>query len=122
MRRSLLLPGLLAAFASGCYLSPGPLPGPLPTDDGTITIDNGSSSVLTEVRVTAVQSSSWGPNLLGGDILYPNERLTVGVACGTYDVLVVDEYDRDCVLGNIDLCLADQVWVIDDSTLRYCAY
>jgi hypothetical protein len=118
--RSFILTGLLATFASGCYFSPGPSPGG-PSSDGTITVENGSSYVLAEVRVTQVASSSWGPNLLG-DVLYPNERLTIAVACGTYDVLVSDDYARDCVLGAIDLCFADELWVITNATLRNCSF
>ena len=116
---------LLAVFASGCFYvdpGPGPGPGPGPSSSGSITIDNGSSYVLTEIRVTAVSSSSWGSNLLGNDILYPNEQLTVAVACNDYDVLIVDEFNRDCVLSNVDLCFSDQRWVIDNTTLRYCAF
>ena len=127
MRSPLLATSLLAVLASGCFYvegppTTGPGPGPGPSPSGTITIDNGSSYVLTEIRVTAVSSSSWGSNLLGTDILYPDEQLTVSVACNDYDVLIVDEFDRDCVLPNVDLCRADTLWVIDNTTLRYCAF
>lgn len=118
--RSLILSGVLAAFASGCFFSSGPTSAG-PASDGTITIRNGSSYVLAEVRVTQVASSSWGPNLLG-DVLYPNEQVTITVACDTYDVLVSDDRARDCVLGAIDLCFADELWVIDNATLRNCSF
>lgn len=123
MRTSILATGLLAVLASGCfYVEPAPQPVPQPTSDATITIDNASSYVLHELRVTTVRSSSWGPNLLGSDVLYPNERITVSVACGTWDVLVSDEYARDCVLSAIYLCGTDQVWAITNSTLANCGY
>lgn len=99
---------------------PGPAPGPSP--EGSITIDNASNYVLTEVRVTTVRSSSWGPNLLGVDVLYPNETITVRVACGTWDVLVSDEFARDCVISAVYLCGSGQVWVIDDRTLISCGF
>jgi hypothetical protein len=118
MRSSLLLTGLLATFTSGCFYVD---PGPGPSSDGTMTIDNGSSYVLNEVRITTVRSSSWGPNLLS-HALTPNQQLTVSVACNTYDVLISDEYARDCVLSSVDLCFADKVWVIDNATLRNCAF
>lgn len=123
MRSSLVLSGLLAALASGCFYVDGPAPsGPGPSSGGTITIDNASSYVLTEIRVTQVNNTNWGPNMLGSDVLYPDERLTVSVRCATYDVLISDEAGRDCVLTDLDLCFSDQLWVIDNSTLRYCGF
>lgn len=113
MSKSLLLASVLA---SSCFYAPGP-----GQNDGTITIENDSSYVLTEVRVTPVSSSSWGPNLLGS-ALYPNQRLTVSVSCETYDVLVSDEHARDCTLSAVDLCFTDSLWVIDNRTLRNCAF
>ncbi len=115
MRALVLVAGLLV---SGCIYSEGPAP----VSDATITVENFSSYVITEIRVTPVRSSSWGPNLLYGDVLYPNEQITVRVACGTWDVLVSDEYARDCVIGAVYLCGSDQVWTIDDRTLSRCGY
>jgi hypothetical protein len=89
--------------------------------DGSITIENASSHVLYEVRVAPINQVSWGPNLLP-DRLFTNERLTISVACNTYDVMVVDDLDRPCTLGNLDLCFADKLWVIDNATLRNCGY
>jgi hypothetical protein len=117
MSKPLILTTLLAALASGCFYTVDPGS----NSDGTITIDNASSYVLSEVRVTPVHSSSWGPNLLSS-ALYPDQRLTVSVACDTYDVLISDQYARDCTLGAIDLCFSDQLWVIDNVTLRTCAF
>lgn len=120
MRSSLLLSSLLAVFASGCfYVEPiGPAPG---NSDGTLTIDNASAYVLTDIRITEVRSSTWGPNLIG-QALYPDERVTISVACATYDVLISDEYARDCTLSSVNLCFSDKIWVIDNATLRNCAF
>lgn len=113
MYRTLLLATTLtAALAVGCGGG---------NSDGTITVDNASSHVLTEIRVTSVHRGSWGPNLLR-DVLYPNEQLTVVVSCGHYDVLITDDRSRDCTLSDLDLCFSDQGWTIDDGTLRYCGY
>lgn len=114
LNRSLLVALCLAATAATACGGSG-------NSGGSITIDNASSHVLTEVRVAPVDQVSWGPNLLP-DVLYTNERLTVSVSCNTYDVLVTDDRARDCVLGNFDLCFTDQVWVIDNTTLRNCGY
>lgn len=91
-------------------------------DDSTFLIVNDSSYVLTEVRIAEVGDRSWGPNLLP-DVLFPGEELLItDIECGTYDVLVTDETGVDCVLGNVDLCLSDDEWVITDFTLDVCAF
>ncbi|MBI5069079.1 MAG: hypothetical protein HZB56_12655 [Deltaproteobacteria bacterium] len=89
--------------------------------DGTITIQNSSTHVLTGVYVAAATQSGWGPNLLP-DVLFTSEQITVQVACSTYDVMVTDDRQRGCVLGSLDLCFSDHLWVIDNSTLRNCGY
>jgi hypothetical protein len=90
--------------------------------DATLTVHNHSSYVLTEVRIAEVGDRAWGPNLLP-DVLYPGEDLViVDIDCGDYDVLVVDETDVECVLGDITLCFDDERWVIDDVTLAFCAF
>jgi len=115
MLKSPILVCALLATAGCIYSSPGP------DSSGTITIDNASSHVIAEVRVTGTGRVDWGPNLLGS-ALNPDERFTVAVGCDTYDVLVSDDRARDCVLGNLDLCFSDSVWTIDNGTLRNCAF
>jgi hypothetical protein len=89
------------------------------SSNGTITIDNGSTHPIYDLRVAPINQVSWGPNLLSRDLL-PNDRLVIDVSCGSYDVLVVDDRARSCTLGNLNLCNADQVWTLDDYTLRNC--
>lgn len=91
------------------------------SSDGTITVQNDSAYVLTGLYVASVSQSGWGPNLLP-DVLFSSEQITVLVSCDTFDVLVVDDLQRDCVLGSLDLCFSDQLWVIDNFTLRNCGY
>ncbi len=119
MRRSPILPGLLlVAVASGCFC--GPSQGHF-NDDGALTIQNASRFVITELLITPMHSSTWGPNLLS-DVLFPGEQITVRVQCDTSDALIADEFGRDCVLPAIDLCFSNQRWVIDDRTLRLCNF
>jgi len=118
-RSALGLLGSIALMAAlGCGVTADTGGG---NSDGTITIQNGSTHVLTALHVAPVSQISWGPNLLP-DVLFTSEQITVQVSCSTYDVLVIDDRQRDCVLGNLDLCFSDQVWVIDDFTLRNCGY
>lgn len=110
---------MLAAVA----LAAAPLGGCIITDDdgdSSLTVQNDSSYLIYEIRVTDVGSTNWGPNLLGGDILRPGEALTILVDCGFYDVLLVDDTGADCVLYDLDLCFDDAVWVIDNVELDAC--
>lgn len=121
--RSLL--GLLCSLALmgtlGCSVTTDAGGGGGGNSDGTITIQNSSSYVIIGLYVVPVYQNNWGPNLVYDD-LFPSEQITVQVACSTYDVMVTDDRRRDCVLGNLDLCFSDQLWVIDNTTLRNCGY
>jgi hypothetical protein len=113
-----LLGSITLAAALGCGVSNDPGGG---NSDGTITVQNDSAYVLTGLYVASVNQSNWGPNLLP-DVLFSSEQITVLVSCNTYDVMVVDDLQRDCVLSNLELCFSDQLWVIDNFTLRNCGY
>lgn len=113
--------GLLASAAVMVTLGCGVTTDNGGNPDGTITVRNNSSYVLTGLYVAQVNQVSWGPNLLP-DVLFTSEQLTVLVSCDTYDVMVIDDRQRDCVLTDLDLCFADELWVIDNSTLRNCGY
>src|SRR5262245_61675896 len=112
---SIVAAALAAASLGGCIIE---------TDDGdsSITVVNDSSYLIIQLHVADVGDRSWGPNLLGNDILRPQESITIVVDCGTYDVLVVDDTDTECILGNLDLCFEDTDWVIDNVVLDTCAF
>jgi len=84
--------------------------------DSSLVVDNQSDFAITELYLTSVNSGSWGPNLLRGDVLLPDENVTLGVDCGFYDALLVDEDGVDCEIDDLDLCLNDAVWVIRNNT------
>jgi hypothetical protein len=92
----------------GVIVDPGP--------DASREVQNQSDFSIVELRVTSVGSSTWGPNLLGNDVLLPDESITLGVACDRYDALLVDEDGVDCELQDLDLCLNDATWVIHNNT------
>ena len=97
------------AAAAGCSdNSSGP--------DATLSVHNESDFAIVEIRVTDVGSSTWGPNLIAGDTLEPGESLTLGVDCGTFDALLIDEDNVDCQLHDVNLCLNDADWVIRNNT------
>lgn len=93
-----------AAVVSGC------------TDDASLRVENHSDFDIVDLRVAAVGTTSWGSNLLGSDSLQPNEAITIGVACDTYDAQLFDETGVECDIHNLDLCANDSLWVIDNNT------
>ena len=110
---STLIALALAATASACTSGGG---------DSTFTISNDSSYFLDEIHLAPIDSTTWGPNLVG-DGLAPGEDLVItNITCDTYDILVVDETGVDCELQNIDLCFNDDGWVVDDVVLDVCAF
>jgi hypothetical protein len=87
-----------------------------PGPDATLRVQNQSDFAIEELRVTSVGSSSWGPNLLGGDVLLTGESITVNVACDTYDAMLVDQDGVTCELNSISLCFNDAAWIIRNNT------
>jgi hypothetical protein len=110
----LLAPALAAlvtaSLATGCVIDANGGP------DSTLQISNQSDFVIEELYLTDVDSSSWGSNELRGDVLFPDESFTLGVDCGFYDALLVDESGVRCELHDLDLCLNDALWVIGNNT------
>lgn len=96
--------------ATGCIISDDSGP------DATLTVFNDSDFVIEEIYLTTVDSSSWGRNLLGGDVLFPDESFTLGVDCDFYDARLIDEDGVECIIESIDLCLNDAEWVIRNNT------
>lgn len=91
--------------------------------DATLTIENRSRYVIFEINLSPTTSRRWGEDLLGGDVLYPDESVTVlDIVCDFYDVRVIDEDGYSCELYDVDLCFDDSVWVVSDRTLDSCPF
>jgi hypothetical protein len=86
-------------------------------------VSNQSSFVLDEVHLAEVNDPTWGPNMLP-DQLFPGEDLVItDIACGSYDVLIVDEFGTGCELRDNELCFSDtDQWRITNTTLGICAF
>lgn len=82
----------------------------------TLRVTNQSDFAIVEMHVAPSGSRTWGPNLLGGDVLLPGESLTIDTSCDTYDVLLVDEQGVDCEIDAIDLCANSADFVIRNNT------
>lgn len=105
---------LLSVLAQGCVVV---------SDDESITIYNDSSYVIEDLYITERDTFDWGPDLLGGDALFPNESISIEVGCDVYDIKVVDETGVECELYDVDVCFGeDDAWAVDDFTLDVCAF
>jgi len=109
MKNLAICASLLAALSLSACTDDG-------TVDATLTVINDSDYVIEELYLTDIGSDRWGPDLLRGDVLFPDEELTLGVDCGLYDALLVDEEGVECELEGIDLCLNDATWYIRNNT------
>jgi hypothetical protein len=84
--------------------------------DSSLRVANDSDFEIHEMYVTPVDSPTWGPNLLGGDVLFPGESMLVALDCGTYDAMLVDETGAYCEIPRIDLCFDDADWIIRNNS------
>ncbi len=86
------------------------------SSSGTLRVTNDSDFAIVEMHVAPNGSTTWGGNLLSGDVLAPGDTLTIDTACDTYDVLLVDEQGVDCEIDGIDLCANSADFVIRNDT------
>ena len=127
MRRYFLLTSFIISMVSGCYCSTYPYydtypyPGPYDTaPNGSLTVANHSQSRITQLLFMRSGSGVWGPNLLGST-LSPGEQAVATLDCDYWDVLVGDEFGRQCVRPSLYVCQTNDVWVIVEDTLRTCS-
>lgn len=112
--RFLILSGLLT-FTLGA--APGCLIVTDDDDDATLEVVNESDFAITDIYLTEVDNRDWGPNLISGDVLLPDESIVlVGIDCDFYDAQLIDEDDVACELYDLDLCLNDATWVVRNNT------
>lgn len=109
LNRLLAVALIVAPLATGCVIETN-------GSDASLRVDNNSSYTIDEIYLTDSGSSSWGSDELRGDSLFPGESLRLDVSCGYYDALLVDETGVQCEVYDLDLCLNDAVWVINNNT------
>ena len=100
----------LAACSASGSVTVDPEPG------ASLAVVNDSDFTIYEIYLTEVDNPDWGPNLLRGDVLFPDEELVLGVPCDYYDALIVDEEGVECEVHDLDLCLNDATWIIRNNT------
>jgi hypothetical protein len=97
-----------ALLAVGCSSDSGP--------DATLRVQNSSDFDIVELHVAPVGTRTWGPNLIEGDVLAPDDALTLAVVCDTYDVRLVDSAGVPCELLDLNLCLNNADFIIENNT------
>ena len=91
--------------------------------DSSLTIENKSSFTFVEINLSPTDHVDFGTDLLGADTLQPGESLELSaIACGLYDIRVIDETNSQCILDSVDLCIDNAVWKIDDAELVACSF
>lgn len=89
--------------------------------DSKVIFVNQSSWSINELYFAPTRDADWGEDHLGQHTLDRGDRLTLtGVACGTWDVRVVDEDGDECIIENVALCGDTDQWVIRDDDLLAC--
>ncbi len=90
-------------------------------DTSNVSLTNESSWVITELYLSAVDVSEWGPDQLGEQVIGSGTSFEIsGVPCDVYDVRLVDEDGDVCVVGGVKLCGGDSAWKIGDEDLLNC--
>lgn len=106
-----LLPSIACVLAAGgCVVTTGD------GYDSSLLVSNHSDFEVHEMYVTEIDNPSWGPNLLGGSILFPGESVELAIDCGTYDAMLIDETGASCEVSTIDLCFDDADWIIRNNS------
>lgn len=89
-------------------------------DPRDFNVANNTSIVLTHVYVSPSDTSNWGDDILGRDVLDVGENVDVtfrkfdGTTC-LYDVKVVGQQGQSGVLYKVDLCSINTVTFSDNS-------
>lgn len=114
---SLTLAGVVLALA-GLAL---PVPAQAAPDDRVIHIKNKSDWEIHHLFLSPVDTDRWGPDQLGNAVISVGGSSDLHkVACGAYDIKIVDEDGDECIIGRADLCAAKEGWVVTNDDLLDC--
>lgn len=92
---------------------------PALADPRDFSVVNNTSFVITHVYVATSDSSDWGDDILGRDVLYPAESVPVtfnrrdsGTSC-QWDVSITGQSGQQGVMYKVDLCSTTTVTFTD---------
>ncbi len=100
-----------------------PRPDAEPEEDVySLHVENNTDLTIFELFISGQDAPSWGPDLLGADVLEPGESIVVeGLVCDDYDVKVTDELEDECESDDVVLvCEDDALFYISADTFSGC--
>lgn len=111
MMKPILAAAGLAMTLSACQTGPGVSSATFAPQryDRSFELQNDSFYTIVYVRASPSSSDYWSDDILGRDVLYPGESLSVYVPPGSgsdcyYDIQITDETGHEQDFYNIDLC------------------
>ena len=88
-----------------------------------VKIENRSDWTIEEIYLSPTDEQEWGPDQLGDEVIKPGGTFTLSkIPCDTWDVKLVDEDRDECIVTDVDLCGANDKWVITSKDLLKCQH
>lgn len=111
----------LAVTACALTLALAALPATAAKKKADVQVVNDSDWAIHHMFLSPVDDDQWGPDQLGEYTIEPGEAFTLeNVPCDLYDVKLIDEDDDECVITEVEICKADQSWVVTSEDLASC--
>jgi hypothetical protein len=106
----------------GLALCLAALPAVASAATANVHILNKSKWDIHNFYLSSVDEDDWGPDQLGEHVLEANGGSfeLQGIPCDSYDVMLVDEDEDQCIIPEVDFCAADQGWIIKTADLLEC--
>jgi hypothetical protein len=86
-----------------------------------VKVVNKSDWEIHQFFLSSSDNDEWGPDQLGEQVIGTGEAFTLkGIPCDTYDVMLVDEAEDECIVEAVDICGASETWTITNKILLGC--
>ncbi|HKV06529.1 MAG TPA: hypothetical protein VJ725_00230 [Thermoanaerobaculia bacterium] len=97
------------------------LPGTAWAANSTVKVVNKSDWEIHQFFLSSSEEEEWGPDQLRDDVIGTGESFELrNIPCDTYDVMLVDEAEDECIVPEVDICGENESWVITNKILLAC--
>jgi hypothetical protein len=87
----------------------------------TVKVVNKSDWEIHQFFLSSSVEGEWGPDQLGENVIGTDESFELrSIPCDTYDVMLVDEAEDECIVSEVDICGENESWVITNKILLGC--